>query len=97
MCEQSRFCIQLHWPVDTAIVLNNHFVLHGRGLPYIPGEKERVMSWGYNQKHIADLRYRLLQQWTLEEKYGLPESALTNIPNQVLARMLENLGESRAV
>jgi len=94
MCESPEFCAKVHWPENSVIAVNNHFVMHGRGLPYIRGEKERVMVWGYSQKHITDLRYRLLKQWVAEERYGVPQNSLTNLPNQVLHQMMANLGET---
>ena len=61
LCEDERFAAYVDWPENSLIVLNNAWVMHGRGIPK-PDSGERVMVWGYVQKHIIDLNYRLLKQ-----------------------------------
>uniref|UniRef100_A0A7S2GXY1 TauD/TfdA-like domain-containing protein n=1 Tax=Octactis speculum TaxID=3111310 RepID=A0A7S2GXY1_9STRA len=86
LIEDDRFVCHFDWPENSVIVTNNWYVLHGRATK--PVDKERIMVWGYIQKHIADLRYRLLKQRELETKTGLSSDWTTRIPNHVLKSMI---------
>jgi alpha-ketoglutarate-dependent taurine dioxygenase len=85
MVEDPKYCIEVPWPEHGVIVYNNWRVLHGRGIP--TDQKERVVAGGYLQKHIAEMRYRLLKQREIELK-GLSGCWTTRIPNQVLSGLL---------
>ena len=50
------------------------------------------MVWGYMQKHIADLNYRLLKQRDLEQRRGVDAKWSTRIPNEVLAKLIRLQG-----
>ena len=92
LCEDERFAAYVDWPENSLIVLNNAWVMHGRGIPK-PDSGERVMVWGYVQKHIIDLNYRLLKQRELEQ-HGIDGKWSSRIPNQVLAHFIQLVGES---
>jgi alpha-ketoglutarate-dependent taurine dioxygenase len=85
MVEDPKYCIQVSWPEHAVIVYNNWRVLHGRGIP--TDQKERVVAGGYLQKHLAEMRYRLLKQRELEMS-GLGAGWTQRIPNQVLSDLL---------
>jgi len=84
LCEDPRFTCEVDWPEHSCVVLNNHFVLHGRATPVAGTEIERIMSWGYTRKDITENRYRLLKQRQLELEAGIHDDYTRNIPNQVL-------------
>ena len=87
LCEDPRFTCEVEWPEHSCVVLNNHFVLHGRATPVPGSTSERVMVWGYTRKDITEMRYRLLQQRRLELEKGISDDCTRNIPNQVLMSM----------
>jgi alpha-ketoglutarate-dependent taurine dioxygenase len=86
MIESDRFVAYVDWPQDSMLIVNNHWVMHGRGIPQ--SADERVMVWGYMQKHIVDLSYRLLRQRELKAAYDVPGHCSSRIPNQVLAQLI---------
>jgi len=85
LCESEEFVSYVEWPENSLLVLNNDWVMHGRGIPQ--SETERIMVWGYIQKHIADCNYRLLKQRELEAK-GVDGRWSSRIPNPVLAQLV---------
>ena len=68
------------------LIVNNAWVLHGRGIPQ--SEKERVMVWDYVQKHIVDCSYRLMRQRQLQA-LGVGGQHCSRLPNPVLAELVE--------
>jgi len=86
LTESERFVAYVDWPEDSMLIVNNSWVLHGRGIPQ--SKEERVMVWGYMQKHIVDLSYRLLIQRELQSVHGVPGQFSSRIPNQVLAQLI---------
>ncbi len=91
LCESDQFVSYVDWPENSLIIVNNGWVLHGRGVPKA-GSRERVMVWGYVQKHIVDLNYRLLKQRELEQQ-GITAKWSTRIPNEVLAQLISLKGK----
>jgi alpha-ketoglutarate-dependent taurine dioxygenase len=85
MVEDPKYVIETDWSEHKVLVYNNWRVLHGRGIP--TDAKERVVAGGYLQKHLAEMRYRLLKQREIELK-GLSGCWTTRIPNQVLSGLL---------
>ena len=88
LCESERFTSFVDWPENSLIILNNGWVLHGRGIPK-PDSGERAMVWGYVQKSIVDLNYRLLKQRELEQRHQIDPRWSTRIPNEVLAELIQ--------
>eukprot|EP01052_Picozoa_sp_SAG31_P020709 SAG31_NODE_1570_length_7854_cov_2.292328_4_plen_76_part_00 len=68
------------------LVVNNNYVLHGRGIP--TSSEERVMVWGYLQKHIVDNNYRLLRQRQLQA-LGVGAQHCSRLPNAVLSELVK--------
>jgi len=85
LCEDPKNTLVFDWPERACIVINNHFVMHGRATQ--PPDTERIFVWAYTMKEHAEDRYRLLQQWKLEEEQGLNDDWSRPVPNQVLLNM----------
>lgn len=83
--EDPRFVVPVEWPEHTCIVLNNHRVMHTRASPPADG-RERIMVWAYAQKHITELRYRLLRQ-QMVERGGVSDVWTTRLPNQIVGEI----------
>jgi len=85
LIEDERFVKRVPWPEHSAIVCNNHRVLHGRASQPTDGT-ERCMVWAYATKYIIDTRYRLLRQRQLE-RGGVSDEWTTRLPNQLINDM----------
>ena len=99
LLEDKRFVVPVEWPEHSCIVINNHRVMHTRASPPIDG-KERIMVWAYAQKHITELRYRLLKQQEVERE-GVSDAWTTRLPNQIVGEIAsqqrggEGMGEGK--
>ena len=76
----------VEWPEHSCIILNNHRVMHTRASPPEDGV-ERIMVWAYAQKHITELRYRLLKQQQVERE-GVSDAWTTRLPNQIVGEIV---------
>ena len=78
--------VSVEWPEHSCIILNNHRVMHTRASPPEDGV-ERIMVWAYAQKHITELRYRLLKQQQVERE-GVSDAWTTRLPNQIVGEIV---------
>ena len=88
LCESEKFVTYVDWPEDSMMILNNAWILHGREINAARLKMDRLMVWGYVEKHILDNQYRLLKQEELLREAGVKGEWTSRIPNAVLGKMI---------
>merc|ERR1712190_606544 len=58
LCEDPRYTCEVWWPEHSCVVLNNHFVLHGRATPSAGSDAERIMVWVARSECARGRRWR---------------------------------------